>query len=202
MIEPKWKRVNKIELDRFIKDYPRELEKHEVMTCSPPLLTYNDFKLGNYPNSVIAKEWEATDIEGDLWYIPENDRYWIMENYKEAFESKIENFNEKMVTVDYLIEFLQELHRRGNGDMKICCMGYDLYENDTYVNDRENKLYLKGEIYSYDMHGKFRKYIEEIDKLYKEFIETVPIGFTQRVSLNDLKIYNKMLKDLSDNNED
>lgn len=86
MIQPKWKNVTKEELEKFVRKYPRKLEKHEVMICSPPLLTYNDFEIGEYPDSVVAKEWQGTDREGDLWYMPESERYLIMENYEEVFE--------------------------------------------------------------------------------------------------------------------
>lgn len=39
----------------FVKSYPRKLERDVTAICEPPLLTYNDFTLGRWPKSMVAK---------------------------------------------------------------------------------------------------------------------------------------------------
>jgi hypothetical protein len=46
--------VSKEELDAFVKAYPRTLKKNINGIMEPPLLTYNDFTLGDWPQSVVA----------------------------------------------------------------------------------------------------------------------------------------------------
>ena len=60
--------VTREKFDKFIEDYPRELETNVVTIGEPPLITYNDFTLGSYPNSVVAKimaEWMGPNGEID-----------------------------------------------------------------------------------------------------------------------------------------
>ena len=51
---PKFIKVEKTEFDEFIKKYPNALTKHMITYFEPPLLTYNDFSISNYPNSIVA----------------------------------------------------------------------------------------------------------------------------------------------------
>jgi len=46
---------SKKEMIAFIKDYPRQLERDVAGMFEPPLVTFNDFTLGNWPESVVAK---------------------------------------------------------------------------------------------------------------------------------------------------
>lgn len=91
--EPKEKNVTKEEFEQFIRNYPRELEKHVSGICYPPAISYNDFELANrWPYRAVAKTFMYTDDEGDLWNEPEENRsYVIMENYEEVFASKTGN---------------------------------------------------------------------------------------------------------------
>ena len=50
-----WKKVTKEEFEQYLKNYPRELETDVNGICEPPLVTYNDFTLGKYPQSIVAK---------------------------------------------------------------------------------------------------------------------------------------------------
>lgn len=86
MAQPKWKRVTKEKFEEFIRNYPRDLVEYEIMMCSPPICAYNDFELADYPNSEVAREFYGTDKVGDLWYMPESERYSVMENYEDVFE--------------------------------------------------------------------------------------------------------------------
>jgi hypothetical protein len=47
-------RVSKEEFERFLATYPRKLERDVARMCGPPLVSYNDFTLGNWPQSVVA----------------------------------------------------------------------------------------------------------------------------------------------------
>jgi len=49
------KSVTKDEFEKFISEYPNALRKHTVAFYDPPLVTWNDFSLGEYPEkSVVA----------------------------------------------------------------------------------------------------------------------------------------------------
>ncbi len=48
------KRVTHDEFHDFINNYPNKLEIDIVHFCEPPLKQYNDFSLGNWPESVVA----------------------------------------------------------------------------------------------------------------------------------------------------
>jgi hypothetical protein len=42
------------EMREFIAAYPRKLEADVLGTYEPPLVTFNDFTLGKWPESVVA----------------------------------------------------------------------------------------------------------------------------------------------------
>ena len=50
----KRKQVDKAAFDKFIANYPRPLACDVAGMFEPPLLTYNDFTLGNWPDSSVA----------------------------------------------------------------------------------------------------------------------------------------------------
>lgn len=50
----KMKSVTKEEFLEFIKNYPRKLSFNTDGRGEPPFSTYNDFTLGNYPDSIVA----------------------------------------------------------------------------------------------------------------------------------------------------
>ncbi len=50
------------EIEAFIKTYPRKLERDVFGAYEPPLVTYNDFTLGVWPESVIASyRWDSIE---------------------------------------------------------------------------------------------------------------------------------------------
>ena len=51
---PKWKSVNREQFEEFLASYPRSLERDVAFTHEPPVLNYNDFTLGNWPESMVA----------------------------------------------------------------------------------------------------------------------------------------------------
>ncbi len=50
--------VSKQEYLDFIKDYPRPLQMDCCAIGEPALITANDFTLGNWPESVVAKRFD------------------------------------------------------------------------------------------------------------------------------------------------
>lgn len=48
--------VTKDAYEAFLLAYPRELERHVVHYAFPPVLTHNDFTLGEWPQSVVASK--------------------------------------------------------------------------------------------------------------------------------------------------
>lgn len=91
--EPDMINVTKEEFEKFIEDYPRELERDVCGISDPPNITYNDFELANrWPYSVIARTFLYSDNKEDYWYCPEGERtYAVMKNFEEVFASKTGN---------------------------------------------------------------------------------------------------------------
>ncbi len=51
----KLQEATKEEFAAFLQKYPRALQREVVSTCEPPLVTFNDFFLGQeWPESVVA----------------------------------------------------------------------------------------------------------------------------------------------------
>ena len=46
--------VTEEEMLAHVKAWPRELERDVYRACDPPFVSYNDFTLGNWPESVVA----------------------------------------------------------------------------------------------------------------------------------------------------
>lgn len=57
----KYKSVSGEEFDRFLKEYPRELDKHVVTISTPMIIEYHDFELGTIPLSLVASRYEDED---------------------------------------------------------------------------------------------------------------------------------------------
>lgn len=82
--------VTETELREFLENYPRKLVELGTNICSPPLTWYVDDESG----VTVAKEFEATNKKDDLWYMPENKRYYILRNYEEVLQRR-KNIKEK-----------------------------------------------------------------------------------------------------------
>ncbi len=52
--ENNYNKVTEKEFKNFLIEYPDRLVKNVAGMFDPPLLTYNDFTLGNWPDSVVA----------------------------------------------------------------------------------------------------------------------------------------------------
>ncbi len=74
------KSVSKEEYEKYIDKYPRKLVRDVYAVCDPPLITYNDFTLGEWPNSVVASTHLYSDDVNDYFYVSESRRsYYIAE---------------------------------------------------------------------------------------------------------------------------
>jgi hypothetical protein len=49
-----WKPCTKAEFDAFVAAYPRPLDRDVTGICEPPMVSYNDFTLGVWPESMVA----------------------------------------------------------------------------------------------------------------------------------------------------
>ena len=65
------KKVGKDEYLKFIGEYPRRLERDVCGISEPPLVTYNDFTRGKWPESVVAKEWLCPESEREYYILGE-----------------------------------------------------------------------------------------------------------------------------------
>jgi hypothetical protein len=59
----KLKPCSKEEFEAFLRGYPRPLERDVYGACEPPLVSYNDWTLGNWPTSIVASH--SLDPDGD-----------------------------------------------------------------------------------------------------------------------------------------
>jgi hypothetical protein len=51
----KYRNVTKEEFDKFVAAYPRPLVKDVCGIPQPPVLSYNDFSMGKWPESIVAQ---------------------------------------------------------------------------------------------------------------------------------------------------
>ena len=78
-VDSQYKSVSKEEFKQFIDNYPTKLEMDVYAVCEPALITYNDFSLGKWPDSVVARTWLYEDNPEDHYYCaPENRKYYIL----------------------------------------------------------------------------------------------------------------------------
>ena len=86
-----YENVTEAELREFLENYPGKLDKRGTTICSPPLAWYVDVE----SDVTVAKEYEANDNKDDLWYMPENKRYYILRNYEEVIKQEIKRMKER-----------------------------------------------------------------------------------------------------------
>lgn len=60
------------ELREFVANYPRRPETDVWGVSEPPMITWNDFTLGNWPESVVCGRYDGSD---NCWII-EPDNEW------------------------------------------------------------------------------------------------------------------------------
>lgn len=69
-----WKQVSKEKFELFINSYPCKLSKDICHIVEPPIATFNDFTLGRWPDSIVAKicmDWLGPNGEK-----AKGDEYW------------------------------------------------------------------------------------------------------------------------------
>lgn len=71
-IKPEYEDVSKEAFELFIDSYPRPILVDTSAVADPPVVSYNDFSLGCWPNSVVAS-LRCSDI-------PENSKYSVTVN--------------------------------------------------------------------------------------------------------------------------
>jgi hypothetical protein len=68
--------VTKEEFDAHIKAWPRKLYLDVYGAHQPPLVTFNDFTLGNWPDSVVASYDKDDWLDEDGNEVPPRDCGW------------------------------------------------------------------------------------------------------------------------------
>lgn len=91
----KFKRVVEKEFYNFLKNYKRPLDRDCYAVCEPPSITYNDFTLGNWPDSVVAKTFLYDDDKDGYYYTPEKERYYAIAELDEDGNPIIEKEKEE-----------------------------------------------------------------------------------------------------------
>lgn len=71
-------KVTKEQFVHFINTYPNKLDIDVYRVYEPPLITYNDFTLGNWPKSVVASTFVYDDNPNDYYYCSEEERIYII----------------------------------------------------------------------------------------------------------------------------
>lgn len=54
MSDSEWVSVTREELEAYVKSYPRRLARDVCAIGEPPVVSFNDFTLGNWPESRVA----------------------------------------------------------------------------------------------------------------------------------------------------
>lgn len=78
-----WKDVTRAELDAYVKAYPRKLVLDIARMCEPHMANYNDFALGNWPESMVAR-YSLGDPEGSQAYWGPEKGWQVMKPVPEA----------------------------------------------------------------------------------------------------------------------
>ena len=78
-----FKQVSKSEFEAFLSYYPRTLEVDITGICDPPLKSYNDFTLGSWPDSMVAKVRLFEERDGSP------DQYFILANAEKKGEGHV-----------------------------------------------------------------------------------------------------------------
>lgn len=89
---PKMKKVSKEEFIEFLNKYPRKLEKHTSLIQDPHLVSFNDFSLGMYPETVVA-----------CYYLEDNTDYKIRENAEEFIKKVKREIEEREKTLKEVV---------------------------------------------------------------------------------------------------
>lgn len=97
-----YKHVSKQEFEAFLEKYPRKLSCNITGMCEPPAVSYNDFELGKWPQSVVASTFACCDVENNSWRIMVNyeEIYAAVQEFKTTHgeEEKLSPFIEKITT--------------------------------------------------------------------------------------------------------
>jgi hypothetical protein len=67
------KPVTRDEFEQFVTTYPRVLERDVARMAEPPVVTFSDFTLGNWPESIVARHTfeESNGRTPCSWYVKE-----------------------------------------------------------------------------------------------------------------------------------
>jgi hypothetical protein len=109
--------VTKEEFEEFIRKYDTNVHKLERDTCGifdPPVVPYNDFSLGDWPESVVAHfSWGESNY-GRFDTKEENDKYCINTYYIKP--ELLTEERKKMMKIDYKENYNQIIRDIANDD--------------------------------------------------------------------------------------
>lgn len=86
--EPTRKTQRKVSFNEFIEyinNYPYHLTRNITGICEPPLITYNDFSLGNWPDSIVASYYDYSDNPNHYYYTAPEDREFYVYDIEEGY---------------------------------------------------------------------------------------------------------------------
>lgn len=73
----KFKQVTREEFKYFVESYPSKLVYDVCGISEPPTGTYNDFSIGKYPQSVVAR---ISLMDGSSFYNFRKDEHFILDD--------------------------------------------------------------------------------------------------------------------------
>lgn len=85
-----------------------------------------------------------------------------------------------IVTVNYLLNFLQKASDHGFGDAKIKCEDGYLHEDEVSISIIQREIRLKGYLHHYPIAKKVLEFKEDIEKAASKFY-----GFNEKYSMKD-----------------
>ena len=99
--KPQTKEVTKQEFIDFCNSYPRSLVRDVCGISDPPAVSYNDFEIGWWPLSVIARTHLYADDPEDYFYTAAEERFYsIVTNYEELYKEAqmlLKNYREDRI---------------------------------------------------------------------------------------------------------
>lgn len=74
-----------------------------------------------------------------------------------------------ILTVDGLIDKLNNLSRSGYGDMKIKCQDHFIHEDEIGFNYIAKEVLIRGMLYNFPVSEKVNEFNEDIQKAYRKY---------------------------------
>lgn len=121
-----YKKVSKQEFEEFVKNYPRKLLYDVTGICEPPAVSYNDFELGKWPESVVASTFACCDDKNNSWRIMVNHEeiYAAVQEFKATHDTEGKSTQTNQEEILSPLEEISENNAGNSSSPKLYIQGY------------------------------------------------------------------------------